>query len=112
MIMTMSGAFDVNSWFGVNARHDGADTISGIETGIVTNLACNVSAKRNKTGTASSDRRNAAEMQEQGGPHRRRSTNASYYYCSAYFGPNGAEELAFSAIFAVPESRDAKRRAR
>jgi len=86
MIMTLSGALDVNSWFwSKTPSHDGVDTISGIETGIVTNLACNVSAKRIRTGTASSDPRAAAETAGQGKPAQAAPTNARYYYCSAYF---------------------------
>jgi len=108
MIMTVSGALDVNSWFGLNGRHDGVDTISGIETGIVTNLDCKFSVKRIKTGTARSDPRVAAQIAGSGGPAQAAPGNASYCYCSAYFGPNGAENLAFSAVFAVPQDRDAR----
>lgn len=64
MVMTRSGAYNVNSWFGLNGNYDSSDTISGIDLGIVKNPACTFSAKRSTGGPANIDTRNAALPQD------------------------------------------------
>jgi len=61
MVMTRSGAYDVNSWFGLNGRYDSAGTISGIGTYIA---FCTFSAKRSEGEPANTDPPNAALPQD------------------------------------------------
>lgn len=85
MIMTSSGAYDVNTWFGLVGAYDIPGTISGIESGIVINPACRFAAKRSKAASADGDPGTAATKE---GMAASLPPGTRYYFCSGYSSTN------------------------